>query len=51
LDSPLGIGKCPFFLQAGAGRQHHIGEAAGIAEEGILHHKELELGQAVINKV
>ena len=51
LDAPLGTGEGSFLLQARCSGQHNIGVPAGIAEEDILHDKELELGQAIVNEV
>src|SRR5712671_3265732 len=47
LDAPFGAGKGSFFFQTRRSRQYNIRIAAGIAEEDVLHHKEVELGECI----
>ena len=47
LDAPLGIDEGSVLLQARAGGKNHVGEAAGLAEENILHDEKLELGKSL----
>ena len=51
LDAPLGARERAFLFQAWAGRQDHIGETAGHAEENVLHHEEIELGERRPNMI
>ena len=47
LNAPLRAGESAFLLKARAGREDHIGELAGLAEENVLHDKKLKFGQAL----
>src|SRR5579864_3875818 len=51
LDSPLGAGERAFFFEARARRQYDVGILAARAEEDVLRHEELELGQPRADKV
>ena len=43
LNPPLGARERAFLLEARRRRQHDVGEAAGVAEEDVLHDEEVEL--------
>ena len=45
LDAPLRAGERAFLFEARAGGQHHVGKLARVAEENVLHHKKIELGE------
>src|ERR1017187_2520263 len=51
LDAPLSAGEGSFFFQTRAGRENHVRKAAGVAEEDLLHNKEVELRQSVAHVV
>src|SRR5262245_41717312 len=51
LDSPLGAGEGPLLLQAGGGGKYDIRVATGVAEEDVLDHEEIELGEGVLDVV
>jgi hypothetical protein len=51
LDAPLCTGKGPLFLQAWTRGQNHIRKLASLAEEDLLHDKEVKLRQSIAHKV
>src|SRR5436190_24081088 len=51
LDAPLRAGERAFLLQIRAGGKDDICKPAGVAEENVLNHEEIELGQTAIDKV
>src|SRR5208337_1678502 len=51
LNAPLGAGEGSFLFQTRTGGKNHVGKAAGLAEEDLLHHKEVELRQSVADIV
>src|SRR5882724_610907 len=51
LDASLSAGEGAFLFQARCSGQDNIGVAAGIAEENVLHDKEIELGECISNVV
>src|SRR3984893_10669091 len=51
LDTSLGTSEGTFLFQARRPRQHNIGISAGVAEEDVLHDKEVELSECISNIV
>src|SRR5579863_8168555 len=45
LNASLRAGEGPFLFQTWTGRQNHIRKAAGLGEEDLLHHKEVQFRQ------
>src|SRR5213594_2055935 len=51
LDAALGAGERAFLFEAWAGGQDYIRKPARVAEENVLDDKEIEVGQACIDKI
>ncbi len=45
LNASLRAGERAFLFKAWAGREDHVGELTGFAEENVLRHEKLEFGK------
>ena len=51
LNAPLGTRESAFLLQARTRRQNNISKSAGLRKEDLLHHKKVQLGERVPDKI